>query len=129
MKKVLMGSVFAMILAAGITTSLAAPNGYCAADRDGICDYAAQSPAGLTSTRTMTASVIMPIRALAGALWTRITMVSATMPDRVAAAMRTAMASVTSAAAHAPWMAPATGTAAETGKDSDIKRGFGVYAE
>ena len=43
MKKVLMGSVFAMILAAGITTSLAAPNGYCAADRDGICDYAAQS--------------------------------------------------------------------------------------
>ena len=38
-----MGSVFAMILAAGITTSLAAPNGYCAADRDGICDYAAQS--------------------------------------------------------------------------------------
>lgn len=43
MKKVLMGSVFAMILAAGITTSLAAPNGYCTADRDGICDYAAQS--------------------------------------------------------------------------------------
>ena len=43
MKKILMGSVFAMILAAGITTSLAAPNGYCAADRDGICDYAAQS--------------------------------------------------------------------------------------
>lgn len=43
MKKVLMGSVFAMILAAGITTSLAAPGGYRAADRDGICDYAAQS--------------------------------------------------------------------------------------
>ena len=43
MKKVLMGSVFAMILAAGITTSLAAPNGYCAADRDGICGYTAQS--------------------------------------------------------------------------------------
>lgn len=40
MKKVLMGSVFAMILAAGITTSLAAPGGYRAADRDGICDYA-----------------------------------------------------------------------------------------
>lgn len=39
MKKVLMGSVFAMILAAGITTSLAAPGGY----RDGICDYTAQS--------------------------------------------------------------------------------------
>ena len=43
MKKVLMGSVFAMILAAGITTSLAAPGGYRAADRDGICDYTAQS--------------------------------------------------------------------------------------
>ena len=43
MKKVLMGSVFAMILAAGITTSLAAPGGYRAADRDGICDYAGQS--------------------------------------------------------------------------------------
>ena len=43
MKKVLMGSVFAMILAAGITTSLAAPGGYCAVDRDGICDYTAQS--------------------------------------------------------------------------------------
>ena len=42
MKKVLMGSVFAMILAAGITTSLAAPGGYRAADRDGICDYADQ---------------------------------------------------------------------------------------
>lgn len=42
MKKVLMGSVFAMILAAGITTSLAAPGGYRAADRDGICDYAGQ---------------------------------------------------------------------------------------
>ena len=39
MKKVLMGSVFAMILAAGITTSLAALGGY----RDGICDYTAQS--------------------------------------------------------------------------------------
>lgn len=39
MKKVLMGSVFAMILAAGITTSLAAPGGY----RAGICDYTAQS--------------------------------------------------------------------------------------
>ena len=43
MKKGLMGSVFAMILAAGITTSLAAPGGYRAADRDGICDYTAQS--------------------------------------------------------------------------------------
>lgn len=43
MKKVLMGSVFAMILAAGITTSLAAPGGYRAVERDGICDYAAQS--------------------------------------------------------------------------------------
>lgn len=43
MKKVLMGSVFAMILAAGITTSLAAPGGYRAVDRDGICDYTAQS--------------------------------------------------------------------------------------
>lgn len=44
MKKVLMGSVFAMILAAGITTtSLAAPGGYRAADCDGICDYTAQS--------------------------------------------------------------------------------------
>ena len=43
MKKVLMGSIFAMILAAGITTSLAAPGGYRAADRDGICDYTAQS--------------------------------------------------------------------------------------
>ena len=42
MKKVLMGSVFAMILAAGITTSLAAPGGYRAADRDGICDYVGQ---------------------------------------------------------------------------------------
>ena len=39
MKKVLMGSVIAMILAAGITTSLAAPGGY----RAGICDYTAQS--------------------------------------------------------------------------------------
>lgn len=92
MKKVLMGSVFAMVLAAGITTSLAVPGGYRAADRDGICDYTAQSSAGLTPTRTMTASVIMPVRALAGALWTRITMVSATMPDRVAAAMWTPMA-------------------------------------
>lgn len=43
MKKVLMGSVFAMVLAAGITTSLAVPGGYRAADRDGICDYTAQS--------------------------------------------------------------------------------------
>ena len=43
MKKVLMGSVFAMILAAGITTSLAAPGGYRAVERDGICDYTAQS--------------------------------------------------------------------------------------
>ena len=46
MKKVLMGSVFAMILAAGITTSLAAPGGYRAADRDGICDYAGQGGCG-----------------------------------------------------------------------------------
>lgn len=46
MKKVLMGSVFAMILAAGITTSLAAPGGYRAVDRDGVCDYAGQGGCG-----------------------------------------------------------------------------------
>lgn len=49
MKKVLMGSVFAMILAVGITNSLAAPNGYRVTDRDGICDNAAQS-SGLAYT-------------------------------------------------------------------------------
>lgn len=92
MKKVLMGSVFAMILAAGITTSLAAPGGYRAADRDGICDYAAQSSGWAYTDEDNDGVCDYAGQGAGWRLWTRITMVSATMLDRAAAAMRTLMA-------------------------------------